>query len=147
MPENPPSDDEPMSPLARLVTSKNKDDGISYREMERRADRAGYDYSSSSFENVAKDKIRRPLDPDQVVAIAAGIGEMPETIADLDAARWGWGRRAETTSPIEARRRALETDPRVPNEVRAYLLGKLAEKEAQVLHDLDELQELMLGNP
>jgi hypothetical protein len=77
-----------MSPLARLLVSK-QDNGLSFREMERKAYAKGHRYSSSAFEQVAKDARAGRLDIEAIKAIAAGTDEDVETIARLDDERWG----------------------------------------------------------
>jgi hypothetical protein len=77
-----------MSPLARLLVRK-QDNGLSFREMERKALAKGFRYSSSAFEQVAKDGRAGRLDIDAIKAIAAGIDEDVATIARLDDERWG----------------------------------------------------------
>lgn len=77
-----------MSPLARLLTRKQSD-GLGFREMERKALAKGFRYSSSAFEQVAKDRRAGRLDIEAIRAIAAGVGEPVELIARLDDERWG----------------------------------------------------------
>lgn len=87
-----------MSPLARLLQQK-RDNGLAYRQMERNAIKQGHTYSSSAFEQVAKDQRAGRLDIEAINAIAAGVGERPEVIASLDDARWGLPERGDEASP------------------------------------------------
>lgn len=77
-----------MSPLARLLLQKQSN-GLSFKEMERNALGRGHRYSSSAFEQVAKDGRAGRLDLKALEAIAAGVGETVQEIARLDDARWG----------------------------------------------------------
>lgn len=93
-----------MSPLARLIRQKNSD-GLSYREMERQALLKGHRLGSSSFEQIANDHRARPLSSDTIRAIAAGVGESPQRIAELDAERHGlWGKAGSIEAAIDADR-------------------------------------------
>lgn len=84
-----PSDGDGMSPLARVLTALQQD-GTSFREMERIAwDKKKVRYSSSSFEQVAKDQRAGRLDPPALEAIAAVTGLHIRQVADLDDQRWG----------------------------------------------------------
>lgn len=95
------SDSGGMSPLARLIRQKNSD-GLSYREMERQALLKGHRLGSSSFEQIASDGRARPLSSDTIRAIAAGVGESPQHIAELDAERHGlWGKAGSIEAAIE----------------------------------------------
>lgn len=77
-----------MSPLARLIRQK-RDNGVSYNEMERRALLKGHRLSGSAFGQIANDERAGRLDKETIEAIAAGIEETMQLVAELDDARWG----------------------------------------------------------
>lgn len=77
-----------MSPLARRLRAK-QDNGLSYREMERMALAQGVRYTSSSFEQVAKDQRADRLGVDALRAIGIVLDLTPEEVAAIDDQRWG----------------------------------------------------------
>lgn len=77
-----------MSPLAQRLRSLN-DNGLSYREMERLALARGVRYTSSSFEQVAKDQRADRLGVDALHALSIVLKITPEQVAELDDQRWG----------------------------------------------------------
>lgn len=84
------STDEPrrMSPLARRLQAVQRN-GLSYREMERVVAKQDIKFTSSSFEQVAKDQRADRLTADAVRAVAIILEVSPEMVASWDDERHG----------------------------------------------------------
>lgn len=108
-----------MSPLARLLRDKQRE-GMSFREMERVALQAGYRFTSSSFEQVAKDARARRLGLDAIKALSVVLGISASRVAELDDERWGLTRRDTGTVDL--------SDPRLSDADRQMILSWLRER-------------------
>jgi hypothetical protein len=77
-----------MSPLARRLQARQQEMG--YREMERFVwDAKGIRFTSSSFEQVAKDQRADRLTAEAIKAVATVLDLPDREVADLDDERWG----------------------------------------------------------
>lgn len=70
---------EQHRPLAGLVRQRN-DEGWSYREMEKRANRAGHSISHSQLADYASDAVRKVPNREQIEALAAALDLGYETV-------------------------------------------------------------------
>jgi hypothetical protein len=68
--------------LARLIFDAKDKRRLSYRDMYRRAEEAGYYISYQQIANYAQGLVRKAPDPEQVAAISAAIGEPVERVRD-----------------------------------------------------------------
>lgn len=78
------------SPLARLLHSLKDDEGLSFREMERRVTRAGMQLSDGAIGQIARDERAYPLEDTTIEALAAATGRSFAEIKDLDGQRFGF---------------------------------------------------------
>jgi hypothetical protein len=109
-----------MSPLARRLQAKQQE--MSYREMERRVwDEARIRFTSSSFEQVAKDQRADRLTADAVKAVATVLGLTEREVADLDDERWGIRRHV-------ARPAAAHEEPDLTGVPTEELLSEIARR-------------------
>jgi citrate lyase beta subunit len=95
--------------LAIFVKAKY-DAGLSYADMAREAGKKGFDVTGQAFSDVVAETHKRPLRADAVEWLAAGIGETPKRVRDLDL-QW-WREEAERVSddPVDVIRHQRPPD-------------------------------------